>query len=102
MHLFAWLYSQEKEAYCPKEIEVNALPQFLDLFSKFKNLFIFNGRSYFLLIDTPPKRKVYEMETDNLLLESAQSKNKLENKTNEQYNRLTKYEQNQELLLKDK
>ena len=53
--------------------------------------------------DAPRKRKVYKMETDNSLLKAAQSKIKeLENKTNEQYNQLTKYEETQESLLKDK
>ena len=97
------LQSREKKLIAQKDLKVNALPQLLDLFSKSKNLSIFNGRSHFLLRDAPRKRKVYEMETDNSLLKAAQSKIKeLENKTNEQYNQLTKYEETQESLLKDK
>ena len=59
------LQSREKKLIAQKGLKVNALPQFLDLFSKFKNVSIFNGRSHFLLRDAPRKRKVYEMETDN-------------------------------------
>ena len=97
------LQSREKKFIAQKDLKVNTLPQFFDLFSKSKNVSIFNGRSHFFLRDAPRKRKVYEMETDNLLLKAAQTKIKeLENKTNEQYNQLTKYEETQESLLKDK
>ena len=79
------LQSREKKLIAQKSLKVNAFPQFFELFSKSKNVSIFNGRSYFLLRDAPRKRKVYELETDNLLLKSAQSKIiELENKTNEQ------------------
>ena len=47
-----------------KSLKANSLPQFLDLFSKSKNVSIFYGRSNSLLSFTPRKIKVYEMETD--------------------------------------
>ena len=51
-----------------KGLKVNVLPQFVYIFSKSKNISIFNGRSHSLLRDAPRKRKAYKMETNNLLL----------------------------------
>ena len=69
------LQSRELKHIDQKSLKVNALPQFLDLFSKSKNASIYYGRSNSLLLSyAPRKRKVYEIETDNLLLKTAQSK----------------------------
>ena len=53
--------------------------------------------------NSPEKRKVYDMEIDNALLATTQSKiEELENKISNQYDQFAKYEETQESLFKDK
>ena len=84
-----------------KRLKANVLFQFVGIFFKLKNVFIINGRNNFLLRDS--QSKDYSIETNNALLTTAQSKiEELENKVSNHYFQLAKYEETQELLLKDK
>ena len=84
-------------------MKVHFIPQFVDINSKSNNVSIFNERSHFLLRDPPRKWKAYDMEIDNALLATAQSKiEELEYKIRNQYVQLEKYEETQEFLFKNK
>ena len=74
------LHKREKKFINQRGLKVNVYPQFVNIFSKSKNVSIFIGRSLFFW-EILLKRKAYKMETDNGLLATAQSKiEELDNK----------------------
>ena len=74
------MHRREKKFINQRGLKVNVYPQFVNIFSKSKNVSIFIGRSLFFW-EILLKRKAYKMETDNGLLATAQSKiEELDNK----------------------
>ena len=95
--------AREKKLVQNKRLNVVALPQFIKMFANSNNVSVSKGRTHFLLRSPFSKRKCYEMETDNQLLEEEKEKiEQLELKISQQQDKILKQKSLEDSLLKDK
>ena len=95
--------AREKKLISNKWLNISALPQFIKMFADSKNVSVSRGRTHFLLREHNIKRKAFEMETDDRMLELAQDKiEQLELKIAKQQDKIDEHERLEESLLKDK